>query len=66
MTLRTKHTLLTNFAVECMVLLFRICEAPASNLDSLPPCKHNKNTFVVSVITLFNNTPINQQYNICN
>jgi len=68
MTLRTKHTLLTNFPVEWMILLllFRICEAPASNLDSLPPGKHHKNTFLVFAITVFNNTPINQQYNIRN
>jgi hypothetical protein len=64
MTLRTKHTPLTNFTVEWMILLFSICEAPASNLDSLPPGKHHKNTFLVSTITVFNNIPVNQQYNI--
>ena len=63
MTLRTKQTLLTNCAVEWMIL-FRICEVPGSNLDSVPPGKYHKNTFLVSANTIFNNTLINQQYNI--
>ena len=58
MTLRTKQTLLTNFAAESMVLLFRICEVPSSNLDSDPPGKYHKNTFLDSANTIFSNTLI--------
>ena len=66
MTLRTKQTLLTNFAIEWMILLFRICEVPGWNLDSVPPGKCHKNTFLVSANIIFSNTLINQHFNICN